>query len=53
VDAMQYGFFPWVKDACEDRHEYPHEANLFDMQAKFGEVVSEEEILKLLDELKK
>jgi maleamate amidohydrolase len=49
VDAMQYGFFPWVvKDACGDRHEYPHEANLFDIQAKFGEVVSEAEILELL-----
>ena len=49
VDAAQYGFFPWVvRDACGDRHEYPHEANLFDIQAKFGEVVSEDEILKLV-----
>ena len=49
VDAMQYGLFPWVvKDACGDRHEYPHEANLFDIQAKFGEVVSEAEIVELL-----
>jgi len=50
VDAMQYGFNPYViKDACGDRHESPHEANLFDIQAKFGEVVSEEEFMVLLD----
>ncbi|KAF2092416.1 nicotinamidase-like amidase [Rhizodiscina lignyota] len=49
VDAAQYGFFPYVvKDACGDRHEYPHEANLFDMQAKFGEVVSEDEIMGIM-----
>jgi len=36
-------FQPFViKDACGDRHEAPHDANLFDIQAKFGEVVSEE-----------
>jgi maleamate amidohydrolase len=46
---MQYGFFPWVvKDACGDRHDYPHEANLFNIQEKFGEVASEAEILELL-----
>ena len=32
---MQYGFNPFVAgDACGDRHAYPHEANLFDIQAK-------------------
>ena len=48
TDAMQYGFNPYVvKEACGDRHAYPHDANLFDIQAKFGEVVSMEEIKEL------
>ncbi len=42
VDAMSNGFIPIVvADACGDRHESPHEANLFDMQAKYAEVWSE------------
>ena len=42
VDAIQHGFIPIVvADACGDRHEAPHEANLFDMNAKYGDVVSE------------
>ncbi|MCJ1453935.1 hypothetical protein MMC28_004284 [Mycoblastus sanguinarius] len=49
VDAMQYGFHPFVVgDACGDRHAYPHEANLFDIQAKFGEVLSMEEVSGLM-----
>lgn len=49
TDAMQYGFSPFVAgDACGDRHAYPHEANLFDIQAKFGEVMSTDEILEHL-----
>lgn len=34
--------------ATGDRHESPHEANLFDIQAKFGEVVSEEEFMVIV-----
>ena len=42
VDAMSNGFIPIVvADACGDRHESPHEANLFDMQAKYAEVWTE------------
>lgn len=49
TDAMQYGFNPYVvRDACGDRHAYPHEANLFDIQAKFGEVVSMDEVSELV-----
>ena len=49
TDAMQYGFCPFVVgDACGDRHAYPHNANLFDIQAKFGEVVSTDKVLKLI-----
>jgi maleamate amidohydrolase len=41
VDACQYGFIPLVvRDAVGDRHPAPHEANLFDLQAKYAEVVS-------------
>lgn len=49
LDACQHGFLPFVvRDACGDRHAAPHEANLFDLQAKYAEVVSESEILALL-----
>lgn len=45
---MQHGFVPMVvRDACADRHPAPHEANLFDMQAKYAEVISESEALAL------
>lgn len=42
VDALQYGFKPFViRDAVGDRADGPHEANLYDLQAKYAEVVSE------------
>lgn len=44
VDCCSYGFIPIiVRDAVGDRHHAPHEANLFDMDAKYGDVVSEAE----------
>lgn len=49
VDAMQHGFIPLiVREACADRHEGPHEANLFDLQAKYAEVISEAEALGVI-----
>ncbi len=49
VDAMQHGFIPMVvRDACADRHSAPHEANLFDLQAKYAEVISESAACDLL-----
>jgi maleamate amidohydrolase len=49
VDAMSNGFIPIVvADACGDRHEAPHEANLFDMQAKYAEVWSESDVCDYL-----
>lgn len=40
VDCCQHGFVPVVvRDAVGDRAEGPHEANLFDLQAKYAEVV--------------
>ena len=42
IDACSYGFRPIiVEEACGDRHTDPHKANLFDMNAKYGDVVSE------------
>ena len=41
VDACQHGFIPLViRDAVGDRAREPHEANLFDLQAKYAEVIS-------------
>ena len=46
LDACQYGFLPFVvREACGDRHPGPHEANLFDLQAKYAEVISEDQAL--------
>lgn len=53
VDAMSYGFRTTVvAEACGDRHPAPHEANLFDMNAKYSDVVSEAAILEYLAGLK-
>jgi maleamate amidohydrolase len=44
LDACQSGFRPMViSDACGDRHPGPHDANLFDINAKYGDVISEGE----------
>jgi len=49
LDALQHGFIPFVvREACGDRHPAPHEANLFDLQAKYAEVVSEARALELI-----
>jgi maleamate amidohydrolase len=46
LDACCHGFIPIVvREACGDRHEAPHEANLFDMNAKYADVMSEQEVL--------
>ncbi len=49
VDAMSHGFRTAViAEACGDRHPAPHEANLFDMNAKYADVVSEAEAVGFL-----
>jgi maleamate amidohydrolase len=49
LDTVQHGFAPFVvREACGERDERPHEANLFDIQAKIGEVVSENEAIALM-----
>ncbi len=42
LDALQHGFAPFVvREACGERDARPHEANLFDLQAKYAEVIDE------------
>ena len=49
VDTMSHGFIPIiVEDACGDRREEPHAANLFDMNAKYADVVNEAAALDYL-----
>jgi maleamate amidohydrolase len=49
LDALQYGFIPFVvREACADRHPDPHEANLFDLQAKYAEVIDAQKALGLI-----
>ncbi len=52
VDSMSHGFITVVvRDACGDRHAAPHEANLFDMDAKYADVISEAEAVAYLGSL--
>lgn len=52
VDGMQYGFRVVVPRECvADRHPAPHEANLFDINAKYGDVVDKAEVLTYLQGL--
>jgi maleamate amidohydrolase len=54
VDALQHGFIAKVVgDACGDRGPGPHDANLFDLQAKYADVIGESEALRLLGSLDK
>lgn len=54
VDAMSHGFrTAVVSEACGDRHEGPHQANLFDMNAKYADVVSEVETIAFLEAMKR
>lgn len=52
VDACQHGFLPFVvSDACGDRHTAPHEAALFDLKAKYAEVISEHKACTFLRDI--
>ena len=53
LDAMQYGFNVFVvREACGDRNPAPHEANLFDLQAKYAEVVSVKDAILRMQQIK-
>jgi maleamate amidohydrolase len=46
VDALQHGYRPVVpREAVGDRNPTAHDANLYDMDAKYADVVSVEETL--------
>jgi maleamate amidohydrolase len=52
VDALQHGYRPIVpREAVGDRNPAAHEANLYDIDAKYGDVVSVDEVLAHLEEL--
>lgn len=52
VDAVQHGFRPMVVRECVgDRHPDPHEANLFDINSKYGDVVSKSETIEYFKSL--
>lgn len=52
VDALQLGFIPLVvREASGDRESGPHEAALFDVQAKYGEVIGEEQAIQYFEML--
>ena len=46
IDLLQYGYPTLVPRECvADRAQAPHEANLFDINAKYADVVSLDEVL--------
>jgi maleamate amidohydrolase len=50
IDLLQYGFPAMVPRECVgDRAQAPHEANLFDIQAKYADVVSVDEALAYVE----
>ena len=52
VDALQSNFrLIVVRDACGDRDMQAHEANLRDLQLKYGDVVSLENALQMIENL--
>lgn len=49
LDALQNGFAPMVvAEGCADRDPRPHHANLFDLSAKYADVVDEQEAARHL-----
>jgi maleamate amidohydrolase len=52
VDSVQHGYDTFVvKDCCADRAAGPHDANLFDMAAKYAEPLIAEEVVSYLQRL--
>ena len=53
VDAIQHGVLPVVvRDCVGDRRAEPHDANLFDIQAKYGEVLERDVVIAYLSRLR-
>jgi maleamate amidohydrolase len=52
VDALQHGYRPLVpRDAVGDRNPAAHEASLYDIDAKYGDVVSLDDAIGHLEEV--
>ncbi len=52
VDAIQHGYRPVVpREAVGDRNPEAHAANLYDIDTKYGDVVSVDEVLAHLEEV--
>lgn len=50
LDALQHGFIPIVvRDACGDRQASIHDSNLFDLQAKYADVVTSGDVMRWID----
>jgi maleamate amidohydrolase len=50
IDLAQYGFPALVPRECVgDRAQAPHESNLFDIQAKYADVMALDEVLEYVD----
>ena len=49
VDALQHGYPPTVpREAVGDRNRSAHAANLYDIEAKYGDVVDLDEVLAVV-----
>jgi len=49
LDGVQHGYRVIVPRECVgDRHDGPHDANLFDIQAKYGDVLPRDEVIARL-----
>jgi maleamate amidohydrolase len=52
VDALQHGYRPVVpREAVGDRNPAAHEANLYDIDTKYGDVVSADDVVAHLEAL--
>lgn len=52
MDALAHGFRPIIPaEAVGDRAQEPHEANLFDIGSKYGDVVSTQEVIDYFNRL--
>ena len=54
IDAIQYGYRVIVPRECVgDRHDGPHDANLFDINAKYGDVLSKAEVIAHFEKMRR
>lgn len=52
LDALCHGFVPLVvEDACGDRDARVHDASIFDLRAKYAEIVTADDAIAYLDRL--